>query len=161
MKEQNFLHKLKKEKKLQLVEPSEELSKAYTQKSQEYLQLAKLVIINKFYEAGTVNTYYSMYYISLALLFLNGIKSENHTATLILLKKLFDIDITTIKQSKKDRIDSQYYLPDQQQKPINEQFAKQALNEAQNYYDIIRTSIETTTNAKKEETRKKFQNIFL
>ena len=84
---------------------------------------------------------------------------QKTTQQLILLKKLFNIETTTITQAKKDRIDSQYYLPYQQQKPINEQLAKQSLKEVQNYYDIIRTCI--TTNAKKKETRKKFQNIFL
>ena len=159
MKKSSFLVKLKKEKKLQIVEPSEELCSAYTLKSKEYLQLAKLVSNNKFYEAGVVNAYYAMYYASLALLFICGIKSENHTATIMLLKELFGIDILMITQAKKDRVDSQYYLPDQQQKPVNESIAKQSIQEAELFCGLIRSYVESITNSKREEARKQVEEI--
>jgi uncharacterized protein (UPF0332 family) len=44
-----------------------------------------------------------------ALLFKIGIKCENHSASIILLKDLFGIDNKDIFSAKKERIDKQYY----------------------------------------------------
>ena len=54
--------------------------------------------------------YYSMYYMTLALLFKTGIKCENHSGAIILLDELYGIDNSTITAAKKDRIDKQYYV---------------------------------------------------
>ncbi len=65
--------------------------------------------INKLEESVAL-TYFSIYNILLALLFKTGIKSENHTASIILLKEIFDIDNEYIMFAKKERIDKQYYV---------------------------------------------------
>ncbi len=39
-----------------------------------------------------------------------GIKCENHTASIILLKQLFGLDNRKIQQAKKERVDKQYYV---------------------------------------------------
>lgn len=54
--------------------------------------------------------YYSMYYMVMALFFRNGIKCENHSATILLLKDVFDIDNAAISDAKRERIDKQYYV---------------------------------------------------
>jgi len=43
-------------------------------------------------------------------LFRIGIKCENHTAAIILLKRTFDIDNSSISKAKTERIDKQYYV---------------------------------------------------
>ena len=110
MKKLDFLKKVKIEGKLKLTEPSNEVKQAYLDKSESYLESAKLLLKNKKLEEATSMTYYSMYYSLLALLYHFGIKSENHSASIILLKKLFGIDNKDILEAKKERIDKQYYV---------------------------------------------------
>lgn len=47
MKKSDFLNKLKKEGKLSLVEPSEEIKQAYIEKSESNLISAKILLQNK------------------------------------------------------------------------------------------------------------------
>ena len=110
MKNLGFLKKLKKKEKLKLTEPSEEVKQAYLKKSSSYLESAKLLLKNKKFEEAISLAYYSMYYSLLALLFKVGIKSENHTASILLLKELFGLDNSKILNAKKERIDKQYYI---------------------------------------------------
>jgi len=51
-----------------------------------------------------------MFYMVLALLFKTGIKCENHSGAIILLKKLYNLENNAIEQAKKERIDKQYYV---------------------------------------------------
>ncbi|MEK6917986.1 MAG: HEPN domain-containing protein [Nanoarchaeota archaeon] len=106
----NFLIKLKKEKKISLVEPSDELRKSYLQKSESNLISAKLLLKNGRLEESVSLAYYSMYNILISLFFKTGIKSENHSATLILLKEIYGLDNSFILFAKKERIDKQYYV---------------------------------------------------
>lgn len=110
MKRMNFLAKLYKEKKLQIVESSEELKKSYINKSESNLASAKILLENDRLEESIALTYYSMYHLLTALLFKTGIKCENHAAAIILLKKVFDIDNSDIASAKKERVDKQYYI---------------------------------------------------
>ena len=110
MKKQNFLIKLFNEKKLQLVEPNEEVCKAYLEKSEKSLRSAKATLDIGSYEDSVTLSYYSMYYLVLALFFKTGIKSENHTASIILLKEIFGIDNDVLTKAKSERIDKQYYV---------------------------------------------------
>lgn len=110
MKRASFLAKLKKEKKIQIVEPSEEIKTAYLQRSEESLRSAKVLFqINNLKDAVAL-TYYSMYYSLLGLLFRTGIKCENHTGAIRLLKEIFEIDNGKIAAAKKERVDKQYYV---------------------------------------------------
>jgi len=109
LRKQNFLRDLFSERKLQIVNPSENVMGAYLKKSESYLSSAKLLRDNDHYEESVSMAYYSMYYMVLALFFRCGIKCENHTATILLLKDVFDIDNTALLNAKKERIDTQYY----------------------------------------------------
>ena len=64
---------------------------------------------NKFEESVGL-AYYSMYHLLIALLFKVGIKSENHSASVILLKEIFNQDNKKIFEAKTERIDKQYYI---------------------------------------------------
>ncbi|MEK6905791.1 MAG: HEPN domain-containing protein [Nanoarchaeota archaeon] len=110
MKRTSFLTKLKKEKKIQVVEPSEEIKVAYLQRSEESLRSAKALFQINNLKDSVALTYYSMYYSLLALLFRIGIKCENHTGAIMLLKEIFDIDNEKIAAAKKERVDKQYYV---------------------------------------------------
>jgi len=109
MKKISFLVKLRKENKLSLVEPSEEIKDSYILKSESNIASSKILLENEKLEESIALTYYSMYHILTALLFKIGVKCENHTAAIILLKELFDIGNSDISHAKKDRIDKQYY----------------------------------------------------
>ena len=109
MKEINFLKLLRKQNKLVLVEPNEEVGKSYLQKSESNLISSKILLRNSRFEESISLSYYSMYNILLALLFRVGIKSENHSASIVVLNKLFGIDHSKIFFAKRERIDKQYY----------------------------------------------------
>ena len=110
MKKLDFLKKLEEEGKLKLTTPSEEVKQAYLEKSASYLESAKLLLKNDKLEEAVSMAYYSMYYSLLSLLFKVGIKSENHTASVLLLKEILDLDNSKILKAKKERIDKQYYI---------------------------------------------------
>lgn len=129
MKKISFLIRLKNEGKLELVEPSEEISESYLQmsemlhisehaqkslifdKSESHFEAAKILLEKEKLEESVSMAYYGMYHSLLALLFRCGIKSENHTGSILLLKELFnEIDLAKeISYGKKERIDKQYY----------------------------------------------------
>ncbi len=105
----SFLAKLSKEKKLELVEPSEEIKESYIKKSESNLISAKILLENDKLEEAVALTYYSMYHMLTALLFKAGIKCENHTGSIILLRELFSLDNSEILTAKSERVDKQYY----------------------------------------------------
>lgn len=105
-----FIKTLIKENKLSLVDPSEEISQVYLNKSLKSLISSKTLVKISNFDDAIALSYYSMYYSLLALLFRCGIKSENHTGSIILLEKLFGLDNKEIKKAKKERVDKQYYV---------------------------------------------------
>jgi len=110
MKKISFLTRLAKEEKLQLVDSSEEIMKAYLQRSDESLSSAKALLKIGNLKDSVALSYYSMYHCLLACLAKVGIRCENHSASIILLKELFNIDDSSISKAKTDRVDKQYYV---------------------------------------------------
>ncbi len=110
MKKSDFFNRLQEEGKLQLVPPSEEIMTSYLKKSDSHLISAKLLLENDRLEESVSLAYYSMYYMLLSLFFRVGIKCENHSAGIILIKELFSIDNSLISYAKKERIDKQYHV---------------------------------------------------
>ena len=84
MKNLNFLNKLKKEGKLELVESSEQISLSYEKKGAECREVANLAYNNGYFESAITQSYYSMYNNIQSLFFKCGIKCENHSASAIL-----------------------------------------------------------------------------
>ena len=111
MEKIGFLIKLNKEGKLEIVEPSEEVSESYLQKSDSHFESAKILLEKEKLEESVSMAYYGMYHSLLALLFKCGIKCENHAASILLLKELFNENdlAEEISFGKKERIDKQYY----------------------------------------------------
>src|SRR3989344_6615258 len=112
MRKLSFLSKLKKEGKLELVEPSEEICKSYIEKADNCLKSAKLLLQNSLYENSVSMSYYAMYNSLTALLFKIGMKCENHAGSIVLFKELLGrADLfKIISFAKEDRIDKQYYV---------------------------------------------------
>jgi uncharacterized protein (UPF0332 family) len=110
MKKISFLTKLHKENKLQLVSPSDAIKESYLTKSESNLVSAKILLDNQRLEEAVTLAYYSMYNILTALLFQVGIKCENHTASIMLLEPVFDLNSRDISFARKERIDKQYYV---------------------------------------------------
>lgn len=151
----NFLNKLIHKGKLELVNPSEEIRQSYLEKSESNLISSKILLENNKLEEAISLAYYSTYNLLLSLLFKIGIKSENHSASIILLKKIFDIDNGFISFAKKERIRTQYYLDFNVIKKDVTELIKQVEEFNGNLLDFI----SKLTNEKIDFYRNKFINV--
>ena len=137
MKKINFLIKLKEEGKLKIVEPSEDIKESYIRKSKSSLKSAKILLENDQVEDAIPMVYYSMYNMLTALLYKIGIKCENHSASIIILKELFEIDNSGISFAKKERVDKQYYIDFKSSKQDVENIIEIAEEFNPNLHDFI------------------------
>ena len=135
MKTSSFLNRLKVEESLKLIESSDEISKSYLIKSDKCIQVAKLAFEAGIYENAVSEAYYSIYNTVMSLFFKCGIKCENHSASVILIKDLFHLDDlhSIFLEYKKDRIDNQYYLPVVGTEPINKEKCHERIKTAQRF----------------------------
>ena len=155
MKESDFFNRLQEEGKLQLVPPSEEIMTSYLKKSDSHLISAKLLLENDRLEESVSLAYYSMYYMLLSLFFRVGIKCENHSAGIILLKELFSIDNSLISYAKKERIDKQYYVDFK----IMKEEVKELIEAAEIFNSKILDFIEKLNSEKIAEFRIKMETL--
>lgn len=147
MKESDFLSKLKKEKVMEIVESSEEISKSYLIKSEKCIQVAKLAFNAGIYENAVSEAYYSIYNTVTALFYKCGIKCENHSAAIILIRQIFNLkDLSFIfYEFKKDRIDNQYYTPMVNAEPITKEKCEERIKTAQKFSIELRVFMENLT----------------
>ena len=157
-----FLNKLKKEKKLGLVEPSEDICDSYSEKSANCLKSAKLLLQNNLYENSISESYYSMYNSLLALLFKVGIKSENHSASIILFNELFgDKELWhMIKWAKEERIDKQYYIQTSQVDKITKESCGDMILKTENFSLKMRVIATEMNNKEVLDIRDNFLKLF-
>jgi len=162
MKKINFLNKLKKEGKLELVESSEEMKSSYLKKAEDCLKSAKILFQNQLYENSTSEAYYCMYNSLLALLFKCGIKSENHSASIILFRDLFETKnlAEIISFAKEERIDKQYYVETHQTSKVTRESCNNMILKTEDFLVKIKLLISKTGNEKIKVYREKFQEIF-
>jgi len=139
----SFIRTLKHEGKIALREPSKVICYSYLEKSQESLRSARALIKIKSYNDAVALTYYSMYHSATALLYLCGIKSENHAGTIILLKELFGIDNDSISQAKKERVDKQYYVDFH----ANEKDVVAGIASAEQFNSVVKNRIDRIKNS--------------
>ncbi len=156
MKKINFLIKLAKERKLQAVEPSEEIKEAYLQRSNESLSSAKTLLKIGNLKDAVALAYYTMYHCLLAVLFKIGIKCENHAAAIILLKEVFEIDNVKITRAKSERIDKQYYVDFS----VNQEEADNAIAIAEEFINQMTDFIATLSLEKLKEYHNKAIDLF-
>jgi len=156
MKIITFLGKLKKEKKLGLVEPSLNIEKSYLEKSESNLISSRVLLKVDRLEEATSLAYYSSYHALLVLLFKVGIKSENHTASIFLLKNLFDLDNSFISFAKKERIDKQYYVDFH----VTKKDVEELIIGVEGFNENLVDFISKLTNEKIKFYRSKFVSLF-
>lgn len=160
MKNLDFLNKLKRKKILQLVDVSEDISKAYLIKSDKCIRVAKLAFEAGIYENAISEAYYSIYNAVMSLFYKCGIKCENHSGAVILIKELFDLEdlYDIFSEFKKDRIDNQYYLPIKNSEPINKEKCNTRIKTAQRFNLEMRNIINRLNLNEINNLRKKFEN---
>ncbi len=161
MKELTFLKKLKKKRVIALVEPSEEMKSSYLIKAENCLKSAKILFQSQLYENSTSESYYCMYNSVLALLFKIGIKSESHSASIILFDKLFNKpDLTKIVYwAKGERIDKQYYIETQQIAKATKESCNEMLLKAEDFLIKIKLLINEVSNEKINSAREEFNKL--
>lgn len=157
MKKTNFLAKLHKEGKLQIVDSNETLKDSYILKSESNLISAKILLSSNRLEESVSLAYYSMYHMLTALLSRVGIKCENHTASIILLNTVFKIDNKEISFAKKERIDKQYYTDFH----VTKEEVKEAIKKAEDFNKELLDFISKLDNQKIQDYRKRFSLLIL
>ncbi len=161
MKELIFLKKLKEKRTIELVEPSDEMKFSYLIKAENCLKSAKILFKNNLYENSTSESYYCMYNSLLALLFKIGIKSENHSASIILLDELIDNKelVKIISWAKEERIDKQYYVGAQQTIKVTEQSCGEMISKAEDFLVRMKVVINEIGNEKIASIRDSFLRL--
>ncbi len=161
MKELTFLRKLKKKRIIELVEPSEEMKSSYIIKAENCLKSAKILYQSQLYENSTSEAYYCMYNSLLSLLFKIGIKSENHSASIILFEKLFDkLDLVKIVSwAKGERIDKQYYVETQQIIKVTKESCNEIILKAEDFLIKMKLLINEVGNEKINSVREDFNKL--
>ena len=155
MKKIKFLIKLAKERKLELIEPSEEIKESYIGKSKSNLLSSKILLENNQLEEAVALTYYSMYHMLTALLFKTGIKCENHSGSIILFKELFNLNNEDILYAKSERVDKQYYTDFH----ITKLELIESIKTAELFNSKLLDFISRLTNSEIKDYRKKFVEL--
>lgn len=96
-----------------------------------------------------------MYHCALALFFRTGIKCENHTAAIIILREVYSLDNSIILEAKKERINKQYYVDFS----VAKEEVIQAISTAENFIVRITDFTEKLTEAKIKEYRTRLSKI--
>jgi len=105
---------LNQSKGIRRVNPSQNLAKAYMQKSRTAMKSMEVNAKANIVEWAVSASYYAKYFAVYALFSRIGIKCEIHDCTIALFNFLFGDDVSSeviqeLKQSKKDRVEVQYY----------------------------------------------------
>ena len=158
MTELTFLKKLKRKGIIELVEPSEEMKSSYLIKAENCLKSAKILFQSQLYENSTSEAYYCMYNSLLSLLFKIGVKSENHSASIILFDKLFENKdlVKVISWAKEERIDKQYYVETQQIIKVTKESCNEMILKAEDFLVKIKLFISEAGNEKISSARDSF-----
>jgi uncharacterized protein (UPF0332 family) len=161
MNELTFLKKLKKKKVIELVEPSEEMKLSYLIKAENCLKSARILLTSQLYENSTSEAYYCMYNSLLALLFKIGVKSESHSASIILFDKLFnDVYLTKIVSwAKLERIDKQYYVETQQIVKVTKDSCNEMILKAEDFLIRVKLLINELSHEKINLIRENFNKL--
>lgn len=162
MRELTFLRKLKKKRIIELVEPSEEMKLSYLIKAENCIKSAKRLFQNQLYENSISEAYYCIYNSLLSLLSKIGIKSENHSASVILFDKLFNkTDLAKIiSWAKGERIDKQYYVETQQIIRVTKESCNEMILKAEDFLIKMKLLINDIGNEKINSIREDFNKLF-
>ena len=148
MSDENLIWCLRQKRGIRIIEPNANLSKAYLKKAISALNTMTAVV--KINETDWVNTtaYYARYFALYALLMKIGVKSEIHDCTINIANLLADNGILTpnlvedIAKAKQTRIDTQYYVENEQSPNViqrNVEAARKFVLETEKTIDNITT----------------------
>jgi uncharacterized protein (UPF0332 family) len=103
-----------------------------------------------------------MYNSLTALLFKTGIKCENHSASILLLKKLFrKIDLFKIVSfAKEERIDKQYYVISKHNIRVTKESTENLFKKAEKFLIQIKILIKNLNIEEIKEIRENFESLF-
>ncbi|MEK6948240.1 MAG: HEPN domain-containing protein [Nanoarchaeota archaeon] len=157
-----FLNKLKDEGSLIIIEPSEEISISYSLKSDNCIKVAELAFDAGIYENSISEAYYSIYNSVMSLFYKCGIKCENHSAAVILVKELFNLKelYDIFSEFKKDRIDNQYYTPEIKKLEMTKDICNIKLKNAKDFNFHLRVYIRDLGLEEINRIRNKFNSLF-
>ena len=161
MKEPTFLKKLKRKGIIELVESSEEMKSSYLIKAENCLKSAKILCQSQLFENSTSEAYYCMYNSLLSLLFKIGIKSENHSASIILFDRLFGNKelVKIISWAKGERIDKQYYVETQQIVKVTKESCNEMILKAEDFLVKMKLLISEVNNEKINSAKSSFVEL--
>jgi uncharacterized protein (UPF0332 family) len=157
MKKQSFLGKIKRQGKIELVDPSKEIMDSYLDKSASNLSASRDLLGLDYIEESISLSYYAMYNCLTALLFRCGIKCENHVAAILLLHKIFEEKelYEIISFAKDERIDKQYYVDFH----VTKQDAQELIDNAEDFTVKIKVIIQSLTQKEITQIREKIKAI--
>ncbi|MGK0209108.1 MAG: hypothetical protein ACI83O_000373 [Patescibacteria group bacterium] len=153
MQNSKVVHNAVQQEQLKITEPSPEMSNAYLVKTKQCLKAADLLYKAGIYENATSESYFGIYNTVLSLFYKCGIKCENHTVAVILIKDLFKLDeiYITFQTLKKERIDNQYYIPTLQTKQVSQEQCRNSLASSHKCVSKIKSII---INFRQEDIKK-------
>lgn len=157
----SFLRKLKRKAVIELVEPSEEIAGSYAAKAIDCLRSAKVLVKEGLYENAIGKGYYAMYNQALSFLFGQGSKSENHTATISLLKQVCSLPTQAqiLKQAKKERVEKQYYVTDEHSKEDLKRAAEKMIMQAEQFIFDLEGQRGKANNKERQAMRERFEQL--
>lgn len=125
------------------------------------MKSARILFQNQLFENSTSEAYYCMYNSLLALLFKIGIKSENHSASILILKRLFNEEelYKIISFAKEERIDKQYYVESQQDSKLNKESCADMIMKAEDFIVEIKVIIGRLNNEDIASLRESFEKL--
>jgi len=107
---------LRKGKGIRIIEPNENLARAYVQKARSALNTMNAALKIREADWATATAYYARYFALYALLMRMGVKSEIHECTIAVAGLLAERGIVKkgmveeVSRSKQSRIETQYYV---------------------------------------------------
>jgi uncharacterized protein (UPF0332 family) len=107
---------LRQKKGIRIIEPNENLARAYVQKARSALNTMNATLKIREAEWATATAYYARYFALYALLMRMGVKSEIHECTIAVAGLLAEKGIVKkgmveeVSRSKQSRIETQYYV---------------------------------------------------
>ena len=103
-----------------------------------------------------------MYNNLLSLFFLCGIKCENHSASAILLKEVFNqLELYELfSEAKTERIDKQYYTSTPESDPLTKEGAKESISKMIEFNQMISVLRINLNNSDVQKFREKLSSYF-
>ena len=139
---------------IELIEPNEDLAKAYIKKAEDSLNASLSLENNKDWKISSL--YYTMYFSIYAILIKIGVKCEIHSCTITFAETFLDKhlkkeDLNLLKKSMKARIDVQYYT----NRNISESLYKEMVENSPKFIVKCKNIITKLTDKEISEIRKK------